>query len=229
MSGQYNRWTDDELEKLASMLKKGKTYDHIAKEIKRSPYAIQCKAEQYISKRIKESDIDTVATEFKIDKSQLKKMQGAQQKRDDERNQQNNQQNNQPVQQPQTAQIVVNTPLGTVNSYCAINRVLTPFIEFYENKKRLEKIKDYVDDNKYDEIHNIIHKLAFDVDKFINQLKTVSEKCIIQPTVSDSTTEESDVSDDETDDHEKNTGNTKQESAENDKIDFRKRLVKKSK
>ena len=80
-----------------------------------------------------------------------------------------------------------------VNKYSAINRVMTPYLEFLENKKRLDKLKDNLDEEQYNKIKSVLDGVNFDFKTFHQQLKNTVKTGQILNNKNDSSTEESDV------------------------------------
>ena len=211
MSYQGKKWTDEELTTLLDLIKKGKDYKYISTKITRSEFAVKCKFESYIFDKITNKKITAkeLAKELKLTEEEINEAYQSQFKRNMSQNGGTNQnKTNEGTNQNNIGSIF---QLGSVNSYSIINRVLTPYIEYHENLKKLEELKDIIDKKTMKKIKEILNGIEFDSDKYLAQLKKTSETLKIQPepVKSNSTTDESDVdskqstkkSDDEDDDN----------------------------
>ena len=213
MSYQAKKWTEEELTTLLDLIKKGKDYKYISTKITRSEFAVKCKFESYIFEKISNKKLSTkeLAKELKLTEEEITEAYQSQFKRNMVQN--GGTMNNDKVNGGINTNLSTNIlQLGTVNSYSIINRVLTPYIEYHENLKKLEELKDVIDKKTMKKIKEILNGIEFDSDKYLAQLKKTSETLKIQPepVKSNSTTDESDVdskqstkkSDDESDDNE---------------------------
>jgi hypothetical protein len=217
MSYQGKKWTEEELSTLLDLIKKGKDYKFISTKITRSEFAVKCKFEYYIFEKIsnKKATTKELAKELKLTEEEITDAYQSQFKRNMTQNGGNNDKVN---RDKVNGEINTNTStnilqLGSVNSYSIINRILTPYIEYHSNLKKLEEIKDVIDKKTLKKIKEILDGIEFDSDKYLTQLKKTSETLKIQPEPikSNSTTDESDVdskqstkkSDDEDEDDDK--------------------------
>jgi hypothetical protein len=198
MSYQGKKWTDEELSTLLDLIKKGKDYKFISTKITRSEFAVKCKFESYIFDKIsnKKATKKELARELKLTEEEIEDAYQSQFKRNMTQNggtTKNNTVNGWVNNQVNPGTNILQ--LGSVNSYSIINRILTPYIEYHENLKKLEEIKDVIDKKTMKKIKEILNGIEFDSDKFITQLKKTSETLKIQPEPikSNSTTDESDV------------------------------------
>lgn len=212
MSYQGKKWTDDELSTLLDLIKKGKDYKFISTKITRSEFAVKCKFESYIFEKIsnKKATTKELAKELKLTEEEITDAYQSQFKRNMTQNggSTQNKSVNGGVNEVNSGTNILQ--LGSVNSYSIINRILTPYIEYHENLKKLEDIKDVIEKKTYKKIKEILDGIDFDSDKYLTQLKKTSDTLKIQPEPikSNSTTDESDVdskqstkkSDDEDDD-----------------------------
>ena len=216
MSYQGQKWTDEELSTLLDLIKKGKDYKFISTKITRSEFAVKCKFESYIFEKIssKKATTKELAKELKLTEEEISDAYQSQFKRNMSQNggtTKNNSVNGGVNNQVNSGINILQ--LGSVNSYSIINRILTPYIEYHENLKKLEEIKDGIDKKTMKKIKEILNGIEFDSDKYLAQLKKTSETLKIQPepNKSNSTTDESDVdskqstkkSDDEDDEDDK--------------------------
>jgi hypothetical protein len=215
MSYQSKKWTEDELSTLLDYIKKGKDYKYISTKITRTEFAIRCKFESYIFEKItnKKATIKDLAKELKLTEEEITDSYQSQFKRNMTQNggtMQNNNNNNKINNEVNIGQNIFQ--LGSVNSYSIINRILTPYIEYHSNLKKLEDIKDMIDKKTYKKIKEILNGIDFDSNKYLSQLKKTSETLKIQPEPikSNSTTDESDVeskqSTKKSDDEDESTG-----------------------
>lgn len=218
MSYQAKKWTEEELSTLLDLIKKGKDYKYISTKITRSEFAVKCKFESYIFEKISNKKLSTkeLAKELKLTEEEITEAYQSQFKRNmtqnggsGEKNKVNGGMN--------SVNGGINTnilQLGSVNSYSIINRILTPYIEYHENLKKLEELKDLIDKKTMKKIKEILNGIEFDNNKYLAQLKKTSDTLKIQPEPikSNSTTDESDVdskqstkkSDDEKDENDEN-------------------------
>lgn len=209
MSYQGKKWTDEELSTLLDLIKKGKDYKFISTKITRSEFAVKCKFESYIYEKIsnKKATAKELKKELKLTEEEITDAYQSQFKRNMTQNG-GSTHNNKVASEVNSGTNILQ--LGSVNSYSIINRILTPYIEYHENLKKLEDIKDVIDKKTMKKIKEILDSIEFDSDKYLTQLKKTSETLKIQPEPikSNSTTDESDVdskqstkkSDDEDDD-----------------------------
>jgi len=207
MSYQAKKWTSEEIDTLLELIKKGKTYKYISTKITRSEFAVKCKFESYVFEKISNKKLTTkeLAKELKLTEeeindayeSQFKRNMTQQQGQSSQGQQQGQSSQGQQQGQSSQGQSSHNNifQLGSVNSYSILNRILTPYIEYHENLKKLEEIKDMVDKKTFKNIKDILGSIDFDTEKFLNQLKKTSETLKIQPepVKSNSSTDESDV------------------------------------
>jgi hypothetical protein len=210
MSYQGKKWTDEELSTLLDLIKKGKDYKFISTKITRSEFAVKCKFESYIFEKIsnKKATTKELAKELKLTEEEITDAYQSQFKRNMTQNGGTTQNNNKVTSEVNSGTNILQ--LGSVNSYSIINRILSPYIEYHSNLKKLEEIKDVIDKKTMKKIKEILDGIDFDSDKYLTQLKKTSETLKIQPEPikSNSTTDESDVdskqstkkSDDEDDD-----------------------------
>jgi hypothetical protein len=211
MSYQGKKWSEEELTTLLDYIKKGKDHKYISTKITRSEYAVKCKFESYIYEKISNKKLTAkeLAKELKLTEEEINEAYQSQFKRNMAQN--GGQNNSVNSGQNNSVSGVSNIfQFGSVNSYSIINRILTPYIEYHENIKKLDELKDTIDKKTYKKIKEILDGIEFDSEKFIGQLKKTSETLRIQPepVKSNSTTDESDVdskestkkSDDEDDD-----------------------------
>jgi hypothetical protein len=200
MSYQAKKWTSEELDTLLELIKKGKDYKYISTKLSpRSEFAVKCKFESYVFDKIsnKKSTTKELAKELKLSEEEINDAYQSQFKRNmtqsqSSQSQSNSYSNTQTQSQSQSTNIF---QLGSVNSYSILNRILTPYIEYHENLKKLDEIKDMIDKKTYKKIKEILDSIDFDTEKFLSQLKKTSETLKIQPepVKSNSTTDESDV------------------------------------
>lgn len=194
MSYQSKKWTEEELTTLLDLIKKGKDYKYISTKITRSEFAVKCKFESYIFEKISNKKLSTkeLAKELKLTEEEITEAYQSQFKRNMTQNggTNNNDKSNEKVNGCTNI-----LQLGSVNSYSMINRILTPYIEYHENLKKLEELRDVIDRKTYKKIKEILNGIEFDSDKYLTQLKKTSETLKIQPEPikSNSTTDESDV------------------------------------
>jgi hypothetical protein len=209
MSYQAKKWTEEELSTLLDLIKKGKDYKYISTKITRSEFAVKCKFESYIFEKIsnKKSTAKELKKELKLTEEEITDAYQSQFKRNMTQNGVNGGTNgvngvnggtngvNGGTNGANGANGVNIFQLGSVNSYSIMNRILTPYIEYHKNLKKLEEIKDVIDKKTYKKIKEILDSIEFDSDKFLTQLKKTSETLKIQPepVKSNSTTDESDV------------------------------------
>lgn len=197
MSYQGKKWTDDELSTLLDLIKKGKDYKFISTKITRSEFAVKCKFESYIFEKIsnKKATTKELAKELKLTEEEITDAYQSQFKRNMTQNggSTQNKSVNGGVNEVNSGTNILQ--LGSVNSYSIINRILTPYIEYHENLKKLEDIKDVIEKKTYKKIKEILDGIDFDSDKYLTQLKKTSDTLKIQPEPikSNSTTDESDV------------------------------------
>ena len=199
MSYQAKKWTEEELSTLLDYIKKGKDYKYISTKITRTEFAVKCKFESYIFEKIsnKKSTQKELAKELKLAEEEINEAYQSQFKRNMSKNSQSNQSN-------QSNQVNGGTnhnifQLGSVNSYSIINRIISPYIEYHQNLKQLEELKDIIDKKTYKKIKEILNAIEFDSDKFLSQLEKTSKTLQIQPEPikSNSKTDESDVESDD--------------------------------
>jgi hypothetical protein len=194
MSYQAKKWTPEELDTLLELIKKGKDYKYISTKITRSEFAVKCKFESYVFEKISNKKLTTkeLAKELKLSEEEINDAYQSQFKRN--MTQQQGQSSQGQSSQGHSSQNNI-FQLGSVNSYSILNRILTPYIEYHENLKKLEEIKDMVDKKTFKKIKDILNSIDFDTEKFLNQLKKTSETLKIQPepVKSNSSTDESDV------------------------------------
>lgn len=89
----------------------------------------------------------------------------------------------------------------SLNKFSAINKIMSPYLDFLENKKRFMKLKDSFDEEAFQEISDILDNIKFDNTSFIKILKHTVNTGTINTVISqdittnnnDSSTEESDV------------------------------------
>ena len=203
MSYQGKKWTEEELTTLFDYVKKGKDYKYISTKITRSEFAVKCKFESYIFEKIsnKKSTAKGLAKELKLTEEEITDAYQSQFKRN--MNQNSGTTLNKTYDNTNGVTNGVNGvtngvnlfQLGSVNSYSIMNRILTPYIEYHENLKKLEELKDSIDKKTMKNIKEILNGIEFDSDKFLTQLKKTSDTLKIQPEPikSNSTTDESDV------------------------------------
>jgi len=195
MSYQAKKWTEEELTTLLDLIKKGKDYKYISTKVTRSEFAVKCKFESYIFEKIsnKKSTSKELSKEFKLTEEEITEAYQSQFKRNMTQNGGHKPDNNTTPSNIQSNTNILQ--LGSVNSYSIINRILTPYIEYHENLKKLEEIKDVIDKKTMKKIKEILNEIEFDTDKYLAQLKKTSETLKIQPepVKSNSTTDESDV------------------------------------
>ena len=88
--------------------------------------------------------------------------------------------------------------MTNLSKFSAVNKLLTPYLDYLENRKRLTKLKDSMNEEVYEEINDLLDTLKLDNKSFINQLKesvqsgTISTVLTQEVNKSDSSTEESD-------------------------------------
>ena len=214
MSYQAKKWTEEELSTLLDLIKKGKDYKYISTKITRSEFAVKCKFESYIFEKISNKKLSTkeLAKELKLTEEEITEAYQSQFKRNmtqnggsGEINKVNGGINSVNGGINSSTNIL---QLGSVNSYSIINRILTPYIEYHENLKKLEEIKDLIDKKTMKKIKEILNGIEFDTDKYLAQLKKTSETLKIQPEPikSNSTTDESDVDTKKSDDEDDEDG-----------------------
>lgn len=195
MSYQGKKWTEEELSTLLDLIKKGKDYKYISTKITRSEFAVKCKFEYYIFEKIsnKKSTTKELAKELKLTEEEITDAYQSQFKRNMSQNGGNKTDTTMTNMNTSTNTNILQ--LGSVNSYSIINRILTPYIEYHSNLKKLEEIKDVIDKKTMKKIKEILDSIEFDSDKYLTQLKKTSDTLKIQPepVKSDSTTDESDV------------------------------------
>ena len=188
------KWTPEEVNKAVELFKKGKDYKYISEKIEgRSAFAIQCKLESYIYEKISnDTSYKSLGKELGKTEDELKKMFESQMKRNSERN---GGKTNSPISTTTTTtyQASPNTAYGLVN------RIMTPYIEYYTNLEKLESLKTNktISSSTYKEIKKILDNINIDDEKFLSQLKLTVETKRINPVKSDSKTSESDDSSDE--------------------------------
>lgn len=88
----------------------------------------------------------------------------------------------------------------SLNKFSAINKIMTPYLDFLENKKRFIKLKDFFDEEVFQEISDMLDNVNLDHTTFIKTLKHTVNTGTINTVISqdlvtnnDSSTEESDV------------------------------------
>ena len=88
--------------------------------------------------------------------------------------------------------------MSNLSKFSAVNKLLSPYLDFLENKKRLSKLKDSLDEEVYNEINDLLDNLKFDHKSFMKQLKetvsngTINTVILQEVNKSNSSTEESD-------------------------------------
>ena len=220
------KWTPEEVNKAVELFKKGKDYKYISEKVDgRSAFAIQCKLESYIYDKINnDTSYKSLGKELGKTEDELKKMFESQMKRNQEKNGGANKSTISPTTFTQY-QASPNTAYGL------INRIMTPYIEYYTNLEKIESLKanKTISSSTYKQIKKILDNINIDDDKFINQLKTTVETKRINPVKSDSKTSESDndSSDDDDNDNDDNddaNNDSKEEKQKEPTIILRKRL-----
>lgn len=186
MSHTAKRWSSEEIDKAVELFKKGKDYTYISSKLEdRSAFAVQCKMEYYVYEKINSGlPYKTLCSELKRTEEELKKMVESQLKRNPVKK------NSTKVTQSET----INFQPSPNNMYGIINRIMTPYIEYYENMERLEKLSenDRINPKTYKQILKILRSNKIDDEQFIEQLTKTCETKRINPVKSDSHTDESD-------------------------------------
>ena len=106
----------------------------------------------------------------------------------------------------------------TPSKLTAINKLLTPYLEFLENKKRVNKFEEL------EELVNILNDVELDYKQLIQQVKQTIQTGTVEPVLvpetkkSDSDTEESASESEESEESEKEPVQVKQQT-------FKKRLL----
>jgi len=91
----------------------------------------------------------------------------------------------------------------SLNKFSAVNKLMTPYLDFLENKKRFMKLKDSFGEEIFQELSDILDSIEFDHKSFIKTLRhtantgTINTILSTDNTKNDSSTEESDIEDEE--------------------------------